>query len=55
MRYPQRLKSSGELVAEKECPSCGGSFMPDNEGCCSYCGYSLKINNAKWKKIKPQP
>ena len=55
VRYPQRLKSSGELVTEKECPSCGGSFMPDEEGCCSYCGYSLRTDNTKWKRVRVQP
>lgn len=47
-RYPERRKSDGELFIEKSCPSCGANFMPDEKHCCSYCGYGLKINNAKW-------
>ncbi len=48
-RYPERLKSKGAVVEERECPSCGGNFMPDAHGCCAFCGYSLKVSNAKWK------
>lgn len=47
-RYPERRKSDGELFIEKSCPSCGANFIPDEKHCCSYCGYGLKINNAKW-------
>lgn len=36
---------------EKECPSCGANYIPDNNGCCSYCGYSLQVDNAKWKLL----
>ena len=39
--HPNRLKS--------KCPRCGANFMPDKNGCCSYCGYSLKVDNSKWK------
>ncbi|MBQ6380232.1 MAG: hypothetical protein IJJ41_01340 [Clostridia bacterium] len=48
-RYPERLKSTGAIVEERECPSCGGNFTPDSNGCCAYCGYGLKTSNAKWK------
>ncbi len=48
-RYPERLKSKGAVVEERECPSCGGNFIPDDRGCCSFCGYSLRVSNAKWK------
>ena len=51
-RYPERLKSSGEILYEKDCPSCRSNFVPDSKGCCSYCGYSLKISNAKWKLLR---
>ena len=47
-RYPERRKADGELFAEKDCPSCGANFMPDELGCCSFCGYGLRLNNAKW-------
>ena len=48
-RYPERLKATGALIEEKDCPSCRSNFVPDKNGCCSYCGYSLKISNSKWK------
>lgn len=52
-RYPQRLKSKGQAVfQEKECPSCGANFMPDQNGCCSYCGYQLMVDNSKWRIVK---
>ena len=38
-----------DIVIEKECPSCGANYVPDEKGCCSYCGYSLKVDNSKWK------
>ncbi len=47
-RYPERRKADGELFAEKDCPSCGANFTPDAHGCCSFCGYGLRFNNAKW-------
>lgn len=47
-RYPERRKADGELFTEKYCPSCGANFMPDEHGCCSFFGYGLKLNNAKW-------
>ena len=52
-RYPQRLKSKGQAVfQEKECPRCGANFMPDQNGCCSYCGYQLMVDNSKWRIVK---
>lgn len=51
-RYPQRMKSKGEVVIDKQCPSCGGPFKPDENNCCSYCGYGLHIDNSKWKIVK---
>lgn len=47
-RYPERRKSEGKLFDEKSCPSCGANFIPDENHCCSFCGYTLKMNNAKW-------
>ena len=48
--HPNRLKSKGQdIVIEKECPSCGANYVPDEKGCCSYCGCSLKVDNSKWK------
>lgn len=51
-RYPERLKSKGALIEEKDCPSCRSNFVPDSHGCCSYCGYGLRTSNAKWKLKK---
>ena len=48
-RYPEKRKSDGEFFAEKECPSCGATFLPDENGCCSYCGYTLHEDSLKWK------
>ena len=49
-RYPRHMKSKGQAVfEEKECPRCGANFMPDKNGCCSYCGYQLSIDNSKWR------
>lgn len=49
-RYPRRMKSKGQAVFhEKECPRCGANFLPDANGCCSYCGYQLAVDNAKWR------
>lgn len=50
-RYPQRMKSKGEIITDKECPSCGAPFKPDENNCCSYCGYGLHIDNSKWKML----
>lgn len=47
-RYPQRRKGKGELFTERDCPSCGANFIPDEHGCCSFCGYGLQTDNAKW-------
>ena len=47
-RYPQRRKSDGKFFTERECPSCGANFVPDENHCCSYCGYSLQVDNTKW-------
>ena len=48
-RYPERMKSKGKATYEKECPSCGANFTPDENGYCSYCGYGLRTENYKWK------
>ncbi|MBO4473277.1 MAG: hypothetical protein J5750_00030 [Clostridiales bacterium] len=48
-RYPQKLRSEGEILQNKSCPSCGVPFLPDDHGSCSYCGYSLQVDNSKWK------
>ena len=47
-RYPERRKADGEFFAEKDCPSCGANFMPDENHCCSFCGFGLQVNNLKW-------
>ena len=48
-RYPERRKTDGAFFIEKDCPSCGANFIPDENNCCSFCGYSLQIDNAKWR------
>lgn len=47
-RYPEKRKADGEFYIEKDCPSCGANFMPDENYCCSFCGFGLQANNAKW-------
>ena len=47
-RYPEKRKADGEFFTEKDCPSCGANFMPDENNCCSFCGFVLQVNNAKW-------
>ena len=47
-RYPKKRKADGEFFTEKDCPSCGANFMPDENNCCSFCGFDLQVNNAKW-------
>ena len=47
-RYPRRRKADGKFFAEKECPSCGANFVPDENHCCSFCGYSFRVDNARW-------
>lgn len=47
-RYPQRRKQDGKLFTERECPSCGANFVPDENHCCSFCGYSFRVDSAKW-------
>ena len=47
-RYPQRRQRDGKFFTERECPSCGANFVPDENQCCSFCGYSLQVNNARW-------
>lgn len=51
-RYPERRREDGVFFMETECPSCGANFVPDENHCCSFCGYSLKSDNAKWVLIK---
>ena len=53
-RYPEKRKADGEFFTEKDCPSCGANFMPDENHCCSFCGYGLQVNNAKWIVKKNQ-
>lgn len=47
-RYPEKRKADGEFFVEMDCPSCGANFMPDENNCCSFCGFGLRVNNAKW-------
>ena len=51
-RYPERRREDGVFFMEKECPSCGANFVPDENHCCSFCGYSLKSDNSKWILVK---
>ncbi len=51
-RYPERVKSKGKMMEEKDCPSCGANFEPDEHNCCSYCGYGLKVKNYVWRANK---
>ena len=48
-RNPEKRKTDGDFFTEKECPSCGVNFLPDENGCCSYCGYTLDVDGIKWK------
>ena len=48
-RNPEKRKTDGDFFTEKECPSCGANFLPDENGCCSYCGYTLHEDSIKWK------
>ena len=48
-RHPERVGNKGEIVRERECPSCGANFMPDADNACGYCGYSLRVSNANWR------
>ena len=48
-RNPEKRKTDGDFFTEKECPSCGANFLPDGNGCCSYCGYTLHEDSIKWK------
>ena len=48
-RNPEKRKTDGDFFTEKECPSCGANFLPDENGCCSYCGYTLYEDSIKWK------
>lgn len=47
-RYPQRRKQDGKLFTEWGCPSCGANFVPDENHCCTFCGYSFRVDSAKW-------
>lgn len=47
-RYPEKRKTDGEFYVEEDCPSCGANFMPDENHCCSFCGFGLQTDNAKW-------
>lgn len=47
-RYPEKRKADGALFAEKECPSCGANFVPDEKHCRSFCGYALQHDLSKW-------
>lgn len=47
-RYPRRRRGDGAFFTEKECPSCGANFIPDENHCCSFCGYGLQVVDAKW-------
>ena len=47
-RYPEKRKADGSFLIERECPSCGANFVPDEHHCCSFCGYGLQTANARW-------
>lgn len=48
-KNPKKRKTDGDFFTEKECPSCGANFLPNENGCCSYCGYTLYEDSIKWK------
>ena len=50
----EKKKSYYSDMLRITCPSCGANFMPDENHCCSFCGFGLQVNNAKWivQKIK---
>ncbi len=50
-RHPDKIMDDGVMMTEKECPSCGANFEPDQNHCCSYCGYGLKIENFVWRAV----
>ena len=54
-RYPERRKADGAFFTEKECPSCGANFVPDEHHCCSFCGYALQHDLSKWVMEKARP
>ena len=47
-KYPNRVRNRENAVTEKDCPSCGANFYPDEHHCCMFCGYGLQVDNAKW-------
>ena len=51
-RNPEQRKDDGSFFTEKDCPSCGANFVPDENYCCSFCGYGLQVSNAKW--VRPE-
>ena len=51
-RNPEQRKDDGSFFTEKDCPSCGANFVPDENHCCSFCGYGLQVSNAKWMLSK---
>ncbi len=54
-RYPEKKRrNKGKMMVEKECPSCGANFEPDEHHCCSYCGYGLKMENFVWRRYDPK-
>ena len=52
VRNPEERKADGALFVEKECPSCGANFVPDENHCCSFCGYALQHDRSKWMMEK---
>ena len=54
-RFPDRMKAKGAIFQEKECPSCGANYVPDQKGNCSYCGYGLYVQNRNWNVEEARP
>ena len=49
---PAKLdKNKSTITEERQCPSCGAGFEPDNNGNCKSCGTFLFYDELKWKRI----
>ena len=41
MRMESRLEAAAKPKKAVECPCCGATTVPDEKGCCEYCGSAL--------------